>query len=75
MAASLALNSTDRKVMEDSLTSLRRRESQTVRVYGEVDLLEPTTDSHFPDALQGHVDPNTRAFAVIVRLKLAKSKE
>jgi hypothetical protein len=75
MAESLVMTSTDRKVMEDALTPLRRPDSQTVRVYGEVDLLEPTSDSHFPDLMQGHIDPNTRAAVILVRLMCAKSQE
>jgi hypothetical protein len=39
--------------------------SRSVRIYGEVDLLEPT-DPVEPETLLGYKDPHTRAAVMIV---------
>jgi hypothetical protein len=60
--------------MEDALMVLRRPKSRSVRIYGEVDLLEPA-DPVEPEKLKGYIDPHTAAAVMIVRLKCVKTKQ
>jgi hypothetical protein len=70
----MTMNRFESKAMEDALMVLRRPKSRSVRIYGEVDLLEPT-DPVKPEKLQGYIDPHTAAAVMIVCLKCVKTKQ
>jgi hypothetical protein len=69
--ANMVDNPFQMKAMEDALMTLRRPKSRSVRIYGEVDLLEQTDPLESEDYV-ARIDPFSHATVMIVRLKCIK---